>query len=162
MGGKSALCGIDLCTDRIERARQRLPPQSDLSIGNAAELPWPDIQFDLVAQFTVFTSILDVQLKRAVAAEILRVLKPGGTILWFDFRLNNPKNQNVRGIGAGEIRSLFPGCSIQLRSVLLAPPIARLVARCSWMAAELLHTISISRTHYAGLITKPGAPPSYE
>jgi ubiquinone/menaquinone biosynthesis C-methylase UbiE len=154
----SSLCGIDLVPDRIGRARKFLP-FSDLRVGNAAELPWPDMQFDLVAQFTVFTSILDAPLKRAVAAEMLRVLKPRGAVLWFDFRINNPKNRAVRGIGAREIRSLFPGCSIQLQSVILAPPIARLVSRFSWIAAELLHALPFLRTHYAGLITKPGAMP---
>ncbi len=155
----AALYGIDLDANRIERARQRLPPRSELRVGDAAALPWSDASFDIVAQFTVFTSILDMQFKRAVAAEMLRVLKPGGAVLWFDFRVNNPNNRNVQGIGRREIRSLFPGCTIQLESALLAPPIGRLVAPFSWVGAELLHTIPILRSHYAGLIIKPGGPP---
>ena len=41
-------------------------------------------------------------MKQKVAAEMLRVVKPQGLILWYDFRYNNPRNSNVRGIGAAE------------------------------------------------------------
>src|SRR5262249_42960136 len=82
------LSGIDLRPERIGVARQRLP-QADLREGDASALPWPDESFDLVSQFVVFTSILDPALKQAVASEMLRVLKPGGHILWFDFRRDN-------------------------------------------------------------------------
>lgn len=149
----AGLCGIDLSAERIECARRRMP-QADLRIGGASELPWPDESFDLVSQFTVFTSILDPALKRAVAAEMLRILKPGGAILWFDFRVNNPANPHVRGVAAREIHSLFAGCEIALASVLLAPPLGRLIAQWSWTLAELLHALPFFRTHYAGLIRK--------
>ena len=36
--------------------------------GNAADLRFPNGSFDIVFQFTVFTSILDPDLKRKVAA----------------------------------------------------------------------------------------------
>jgi len=66
----------------------------------------------VVSQFTLFTSILSEPMKNRMAAEMIRVLKPGGVILWYDFRFNNPRNQNVRGIESPEITSLFPGCSV--------------------------------------------------
>ena len=148
-----ALYGIDLSVRRVERARLRLP-QADLRTGSASELPWPDESFDLVTQFTVFTSILDPALKRAIAREMLRVLRPGGAILWFDFRVGNPRNSQVRGVPAAEIRSLFAGCRIDLVPVSPAPPLARLVAGCSRPLAELLYAVPLLRTHYAGLIRK--------
>ena len=117
-------------------------------------ITWPDQSFDLVTQFTVFTSILDPALKRAIAREMLRVLRPTGAILWFDFRVGNPRNSQVRGVPAAEIRSLFAGCRIDLVPVLLAPPLARLVAGWSRPLAELLHAVPLLRTHYAGLIRK--------
>jgi hypothetical protein len=49
-------------------------------------------------QFTVFTSILDKDMKRNIAAEMLRVLKPKGVIIWYDYFVNNPKNSDVRGV----------------------------------------------------------------
>lgn len=147
------LCGIDLSADRIAVARQRIPG-ADLQIGSAAELPWPDASFDIVSQFTVFTSILDPVLKRTIAHEMLRVLKPAGSILWFDFRVDNPNNAQVRGMRAREIRSLFAGCDIELASVVLAPPISRRVAGWSKPLASILKTVPYFRTHYVGLIQK--------
>ena len=149
----AALSGIDLSADRIEMAQRRLP-QACFHVGSASELPWPDECFDVVSQFTVFTSILDPALRRAVAEEMLRVLKPGGSILWFDFRVNNPANQHVRAVPAREIRSLFAGCETALTPVVLAPPVGRLVADWSWPLAELLYALPFLRTHYAGLIRK--------
>jgi SAM-dependent methyltransferase len=148
------LSGIDLDSERVQRARARLP-HAELYDGAASGLPWPDQSFDLVTQFTVFTSILDAGLKRAVAREMLRVLKPGGVVLWFDFHVNNPRNPHVRGVRRAEIRRLFPGCELILERALLAPPLARLLAPRAWWAAELLHAVSWLRTHYIGLIRKP-------
>ncbi len=147
------LYGIDLSAERIEGAGRRLP-QADLRTGSASELPWPDESFDLVTQFTAFTSILDSDLRRAAAAEMLRVLRPSGAILWFDFRCNNPRNGNVRKVGARELRSLFGECEIELEPILLAPPIARFVTRRSWVLPECLNVFPFLRTHYLGLIRK--------
>jgi len=72
-------------------------------------LIWEDASFDVVTQFTVFSSILDPDLKEQVAQEMIRVTKPGGYILWFDFFVNNPFNHDVRGIGKREIRGLVSG-----------------------------------------------------
>lgn len=145
------IAGIDLDAGRLEEARRRLPA-ADLRVGDAAELPWPEASFDLVLQSTVFTSILDEGLKRRVASEMRRVLRPGGRILWYDFFRNNPSNPQVRGVGAAQIRSLFPGCRIELRRVTLAPPVARAAVPVSWMLALALEKIPLLRTHYLGVI----------
>jgi ubiquinone/menaquinone biosynthesis C-methylase UbiE len=150
----SALAGIDLLPDRLQGARKRIP-QADFHVGNAAQLPWADESFDLASQFLVFNNIFDDQLKRAIAQEMLRIVRPGGGILWFDLRVNNPFNPRVRGLRAKEIRSLFPGCRVDLKPVLLAPPIARLVAPVCWSLGEFLHSIPLLLTHYVGLIRKP-------
>jgi ubiquinone/menaquinone biosynthesis C-methylase UbiE len=148
------LGGIDLMPERLARARRRIPG-ADLHLGSASELPWPDESFDLVSQFLVFTNIFDPELKRAVASEMLRVLKPGGGILWFDLRVNNPRNPEVRGLRRAEIRSLFPGCKMELAPALLAPPLGRLIAGWSWPFAEALQALPLLCTHYAGLVWKP-------
>ena len=149
----SDLHGLDLDLQRLSNARRKLPT-AELQCGSAGQLPWPGASFDLVSQFTVFTSVLQPQLRNSMAQEMLRVLKPAGAILWYDLRRNNPRNPNVRGIGAGEIRSLFPGCSVRLQSVTLAPPLARVVVPCSWMAALMLEKLPFLRTHYVGIIRK--------
>jgi SAM-dependent methyltransferase len=147
------LHGVDLDRHRLSKARLKLPA-ADLHCGSAGQLPWPAASFDLVSQFTVFTSVLQPQLRNSMAQEMLRVLKPAGAILWYDFRVNNPQNPNVRGIGAGEIRSLFSGCDVRLLSITLAPPLARIVVPFSWMAALMLEKLPFLRTHYFGIIRK--------
>jgi ubiquinone/menaquinone biosynthesis C-methylase UbiE len=148
-----SLSGLDLSAERIAAARRRIP-HADLSTGSAAELPWPEASFDLVSQFTVFTSVLDPALKAAMAREMVRILKPGGSILWFDFRVDNPNNAQVKGIGGREIRALFPGCEVELASELLAPPILRRVAGWSKPLAGALRALPFLRTHYVGLIRR--------
>jgi len=147
------LHGIDLDESQIRRARE-LFPSADLHSGDARHLPWEDDSFDLVSQFTLFTSILNDAVKKQIAQEMLRVVKPNGVILWFDFSVDNPRNSSVNGIKSDEINSLFPDCAIKLRRVTLAPPLARLVVPISWIAASLLEKIPFLRTHHLGIIRK--------
>jgi SAM-dependent methyltransferase len=152
-GRGCSLHGIDLVEDRILAARARLA-SADLCVGDACRLPWPNATFDVVTQFTVFTSVRDKDMKRQIASEMLRVSKPDGLILWCDFRYNNPRNSNVRGIEAKEIRSLFPGCVVKLEKIGLAPPLARAVVPVSWIAALMLEKAPFLRTQYLGTIRR--------
>ena len=117
-----------------------------MQIGNA--------EFDFVVQSTVFTSVLDPKVKMQIAGEMLRVLRPKGSIIWYDFRFNNPRNPDVRGIKAKEVRSLFPGCHAEFLKVTLAPPLARPVARLSRSLHAILSGIAPLRTHYLALVTR--------
>jgi ubiquinone/menaquinone biosynthesis C-methylase UbiE len=146
--------GIDLLQERIEQAQKLCPRGVSLQCGSAASLDLPDASFDIVLQSTVFSSILDPQMKRRVAAEMLRVLKPGGFALWYDFFLDNPRNADVRGIRKREIGRLFPDCQIHIRRTTLAPPIARLVGRYSPLLYTLLSRTKILCAHYLSLIRK--------
>ncbi len=147
------LHGIDLIDERIERARA-LNPGLEFRTGSADELPYGDREFELVTQFTMFTSILDDEMRRAAAAEMLRVLRPGGAIIWYDFHVNSPGNADVRGVDADEIRRLFPHCAIELKRITLAPPIARRVAPRSSLLASVLARLPLLCTHYLGVIRR--------
>lgn len=145
------LHGIDLLADRISSARERLPGV-DLWCGDARNLPWLSASFDLVTQFTVFSSIADIGVQAAVASEMLRVLRPGGRILWYDCRYSNPSRSAVRGLSRNDVRKLFPSCSIQFAATTLAPPLARAVAKRSWAAAAALESLRFTCTHLAAVI----------
>jgi len=147
------LFGLDLLCDRVEVAR-KLAPHLQFFCGNAGEMPFPDGSFDVVLQFAVFTSILESTLKQAMANEILRVLERGGNFIWYDFIRDNPANPDVRGIGRAEIYRMFPGCSIQLRRITLAPPIARRIAHFSALAYFSLAQFRPLCSHFLGLIHK--------
>ncbi|MGB7846866.1 MAG: class I SAM-dependent methyltransferase, partial [Candidatus Acidiferrum sp.] len=125
------LFGVDLLPERIQVGEDLCPKGVTLQCGDASKLEFEDGSFDLVLQFTVFTSILDSQMRRKVATEMSRVLKPGGAILWYDYFVSNPYNPDVRGVTRMEISQLFPRFSIFLRRVTLAPPLARTIGPIS-------------------------------
>jgi SAM-dependent methyltransferase len=150
---RELLAGVDLLADRVEAARARLPG-ADLRCGDASSLPWESERFDLVLQGTVFSSILERGMKVAVAAEMARVLAPGGAIAWYDFFVDNPRNRAVRGIGRRELASLFPGFELRLRRVTLAPPLARLIAPRSALAGLVLEELRVLDTHYLALLQR--------
>jgi SAM-dependent methyltransferase len=141
----SALAGVDALPEAA-RAAQGIHPAIGVTRAAADALPFPDGSFALVSQFTVFSSILDAAVRRRAAAEMLRVLRPGGTVLWYDFTAN-PLNRDTRGIGAREAARLFPDCRVSIRRLTLAPPLARVVSPRSWLAATLLEGLPPLRTH---------------
>lgn len=147
------LYGTDLLEDKIEQAR-RLSPNIDFRCGDAEELPYEDESFDIVMQFTVFTSILDEKMKRRIASEMLRVLKPDGIILWYDYFISKPTNPDTRGVRRREIEGLFPNCTFDFSKVTLALPIARIIAPWLFLLCYLLEKLRIFNTHYIGIIRK--------
>jgi SAM-dependent methyltransferase len=151
------LFGVELLQASAIRARRLSPQAVTVECANAAELRFDSGSFDLVLQATMFTSVLDGEMKQAIAAEMLRVLRPNGLILWYDMFVRNPWNPYVQPVGKSEIRRLFPGCSLELRRVSLAPPLARLVAPRSWLACSIMTRVSLLCTHYLGAFRREGA-----
>jgi ubiquinone/menaquinone biosynthesis C-methylase UbiE len=146
--------GVDLLPGRIAEARELCPAGVTLQGQDATSLEVPDASFDLVLQSTVFSSILNSNMKRRLAQEMLRVLRPEGLIVWYDFHVNNPWNPDVRGVGKAEIKDLFPGCDISLQKLTLAPPIGRRVAPVSTSLYRALSCIRPLCSHYLGIISK--------
>jgi SAM-dependent methyltransferase len=147
---RQRLHGVELLGWRLAEAQARLP-HLPLACADGQRLPYADGSFDLVCQYTVFTSVVDAGSKRRLAQEMMRVTRPGGAILWYDYWIN-PVNRDVKAIGADEIRSLFPGAEIRLRRITLAPPLARWLAPRSWLLATWLEATGLLNTHYLGLI----------
>lgn len=153
LGADPARCtGTDLLPDRIEAARE-LEPRMTLTSGDASALPYADASFDIALQFTLLSSVLDGSMRRAIASETLRVLRPGGVLVWYDF-LWNPGNRDVRGIHLGELRALYPGCEIDACRVTLAPPLTRRLARISPALCRALEALPPLRSHYLAALRK--------
>lgn len=149
------VAGIELSEERVAKAK-RQSPDLDIRCGTGSALPWPDESFDLVCQHTVFTSILDLELRRQVASEMMRVVRPGGAVLWYDFVFNNPSNPNVRALRARDIRDLFPGFAGSLRRITLVPPVSKMLPRPLLpIAYPLLAILPPIRSHYLGLLVRP-------
>lgn len=153
LGAEAAdLHGVDLLEDRVEAARRRLPA-CRIEVGDARALPYEDASFDLVLGFTLLSSVVDAEARRAVASEMLRVLKPGGLIVLYDFRLN-PTNRHVRPLKPEALTLLFARCRIQVWSVTLAPPVVRALVRLpgGWLACSALEMLPFLRTHFLAAI----------
>lgn len=140
------LHGTDLLLPQLKNAQAQLP-HLPLTCADGQHLPYRSRVFDLVLQYTVFSSILDPKIKTQLAREMLRVTKPGGMILWYDFWLN-PFNEQTRGIRPAEIRHLFPGCDFEFHRITLAPPLARRLVPVSWLLCYLLEKLSVFNSHY--------------
>jgi Methyltransferase domain len=149
----SQMHGIDLSPSRIDQARLKLPG-ADFRVGDATALPWASASFNLVIASTVLTSILDPEVRRLVADEIVRVISPGGALLWYDFAFDNPRNPQVRKVDRGELQALFPQLSGEVHSITLAPPLARLVAPVSSWLATALGAIPLLQTHLLAVLVK--------
>ncbi|HZP41132.1 MAG TPA: methyltransferase domain-containing protein [Candidatus Binatia bacterium] len=148
------LHGVDLLPDRIAEARRRYPALQ-WHVGNAEALEFPDARFDVVVLSTVVSSILDDGMARNVAGEAARVLAPGGAVVWYDFRWDNPRNPHVRGVSRARVRALFPDFRVHLRTVTLLPPLARRLGRAVRVLYPPLAALPWLRTHYVGLLVKP-------
>lgn len=151
------LAGIDLLFSRVVQGRQLCPAAVFLGCQNAQQLGFASGSFDLVVASTVFSSILNDGVRAQVAAEMLRVLRPGGAILWYDFFRNNPANADVRGVTRKEIQRLFPGCAVNAERVTLAPPLARRLAGFSSNLCRGLSALRVLNTHHLALIERDKA-----
>jgi SAM-dependent methyltransferase len=145
------LVGVDLLPDRVAAARQAYP-QIDFRQANAERLEFADGGFALVLAITVFSSILDRQMASNVAAEIVRVLAPGGALLWYDVRYDSVSNRNVRAVTVARVRELFPSLQGELRTLTLLPPLARRLGPLTPGAYPLLSAFPPLRSHLIGLL----------
>lgn len=145
--------GVDVLDARLRIAKHQ-GPNVGFVLTNSAQLPFPDESFDLTFQFTVFTSVLDPQVKQMMASEIVRTLRPSGRFIWYDFRYNNIRNANVQGIGRREIQRLLPGCRLRFWRVTVAPPIGRPAARLYPFLYRALSELRVFQSHYMCLAEK--------
>ncbi len=151
----SLMAGLEVRPDAVDTARRQTGPHVAIEPGNATDLPFDSDSIDMVVQGTVLSSVLDDGVRERIASEAMRVLRPGGALLWYDFCFNNPGNPDVRAVTMGELRALFPGCRFELERATLAPPLMRWVAPLSWLGTCLLGAMPWLCAFYAGLIIKP-------
>jgi ubiquinone/menaquinone biosynthesis C-methylase UbiE len=146
------LFGIDLLEHELEQART-IAPHLQFELADATSLPFEDGMFDLALAFTLFSSIQSRSRRRLVANEMLRVLRPSGAVLAYDFWITSRVNRDVQPIRRKEIRELFADCRIDVRAAGIAPPLARRLAPRFWLACELLARVPLLRTHWVAVIT---------
>ncbi|VXB54578.1 Methyltransferase domain-containing protein [Massilia sp. 9I] len=147
------LTGTELQQDRLDYARHYTAAEVSWRLGTLDAMGLRGQ--DLVSAQTVFSSILDDALRRELAAQMWRALRPGGWVLVFDFRYDNPRNRNVRKVTRAELQAWWPGERSRYRTLMLAPPIHRLLARAPWMASDLLAAVAPPlRSHFMYMVQK--------
>ncbi len=152
------LAGVELDLRRAAAVKARLPA-TPILVGDGSTLPLATGSFDLVVLSTVLSSILDPPTQERCAREAVRVLAPAGALLWYDFRVDNPANPNVRGVSRQRLAALFPDLEGEVRSLTLAPPIARRVARFPALA-ECLEALPFLRSHLVAVLGRRRIPGS--
>lgn len=140
--------GIDISPTRAQQAQSSA--QAHIATADGAALPYRDGSFDLVLAFTSFSAMGADDIRMNTAHEVLRVLRPGGLAVVYDFRMN-PTNRAARPLPEQEVRRLFAEARIEVERVTLAPPIARLLGgrpalcnpleRLPWLRTHLLAAI---------------------
>ncbi len=146
--------GADLLAERL-LAIPHNRRESTLLAADGRFLPFASRSFDLVVASTLFSSVLDDAIARAVASEIDRVLRPGGAVIWYDIRVPNPRNKHVRPYSTARIRSLFPGFHADVRATTVLPGLARRLGGSTGQVYPLAHRVPVLRTHLAGVVAKP-------
>ncbi len=173
--GARSVSGVDLMPARVAAARASYPAL-DVREANAAQLPFADGSFDLVTHFACLSSVLDDEVRRAIAAEMWRVTRAGGAILSYDLRpaptpvraagaavrrlqerrgVPAAPQTPIRPIGPGELRALFPHAETLLHRTAILNVALGGVARRSRSAATLLASVPPLRSHLVGLARKP-------
>ena len=153
------MAGIDLMDDRIAAAKVRVPA-ADLHVGSAHDLPFRQGSFDLVIQFTLFSSIMNAEVRRAAAAEMVRVMRPGGRILWYDIRVVPRPTPNIHPIDERELEALFPGCEIDGHPSTLRWSILRRTVPTSRQLGIALQRIPRLNSHLLAAIRPSHVIPS--
>jgi SAM-dependent methyltransferase len=100
------LTGVDLVEHRISGAKA-LYPGIRFEVQDATQLEFEPASFDIVTQFTCFMHAPTAEMHRAMCAEVARVLKPGGIIIWWDLA---PSTRNAsRALQIRRLLSLRTG-----------------------------------------------------
>ena len=150
---ETSIIFLDLLLERAPAATQA-HPAIPFVVGNATCLPFAEERFDLSYQSVMVSSVLSLELRRAIAREMVRVTKRGGLILWYDVRYRNPFNPQTRPISRTQIRTWFSDCEGEITSLTLIPPLARVIAGWSRRACRFLEAIPPLRSHLLAVLRR--------
>lgn len=148
------LAGNELMDERLKIAKTKLPESVKIFSGDASELNLPVENYDIVFQAMVFSSILSVDLQRAIAKKMWSLVKPGGGVLSYDFIYTNPQNSNIMRFPKKSLLALFPVKEVKFWKITLAPPVARIVTKINPKLYTALNVFPFMRTHLLCWIKK--------
>jgi hypothetical protein len=106
--------------------------------------------------FTCLSSILDNQIRKQVCQAAFEMTKPGGSIIVYDFVVNNPKNRDVKSVSLSELKTYFSNCEYISKKTEVLPPLARKVGKFSTRLCMFLELLPLIKTHRVTMFIKPG------
>lgn len=176
--GAEEASGIELMENRVAMARQRYP-RLHVQQGDAASLPYSAGTFDVVMQFMCISSVLDKKVRKQIANEMWRVLRPGGVFMSYDLRPPSKTYRVIRStlgrinrffvtsksrdsdhatpidpLGLEEFRSWGLGVEMKVYSLSLDFKLAKVARHCRPLA-ELLASLPWLRTSFLIVLRKP-------
>ncbi len=129
-GFASRAVGVDLSPGMLEHARTR---GLDVKEASATDLPFEDASFDVVCSFKVLAHVREI---RAAMDEMLRVTKPGGTLV-LEFYNRRSLRTLVKTLGpAGAISGTTKESAVYTRFDTPEEVAALLPAGCFVVAAR--------------------------
>lgn len=142
--------GVDVSDARFDEARA-IHPGLRLEQTDGRRLPFEDGSFDLVTQFVCFMTMPDEATRRAVAAEMLRVLRPGGYVLWLDTPRSNTQLSDGKPMNPS---AYFPGLAIRRLPVRPRPLPSQGLAwtPLRWTLGPVVDLLAVRPTHVAALL----------
>ena len=145
------LYGVDIRDEKIKICKDFFPKANVYKM-DAREITFEDNYFDIIVTFTLFSSIKNDGSRKIVSEQITRLLKPNGTIIYYDFRYSNPLNRIVSGVSFQEIKDMFPNFQIDLALITLFPFLSRKI--CSVFPSFYVHLkkIKFLKSHLIGVL----------
>jgi len=120
------LAGVELLAERASAAAARVPG-ARIERADVRRLPLPDGSCSLVTLLTVLSSLGSAADTRAALLEARRVLAPGGVVAVWEPRWPT-LNRHTRLVRLAELRATL-GRDLEVRTITLAPPLARRAGR---------------------------------
>lgn len=148
------LAGIDIDSAAIDYSRAH-SPNIRVHLSSAESIPEPDRAFDVCLAFTLFSSVHDEDIAERIAGEMFRITRPGGLILIYDMRRDNPRNPAVHAVDSDDVRRWFPKCRAKAHHLTLVPPLARPLARWAPFLYGPLALVPPLRTHSIHVLQRP-------
>lgn len=147
------ISGIDIRQNRLKDCK-KIFPKSKINYMDARKLNFDDNSFDVITVFTFFSSLLNENYQNEVSSELIRVLKPKGIIVYYDFRYDNPFNPNVIGINKNKLMCFFKNMSIDINLITLIPPLARSLGVLNRFLYSGLSFFPFLKSHYLAIVQK--------
>lgn len=153
-GAKAENCfGVDILKDHIEAARKQLPAMTFVDCSGES-IPFEKGTFDLVTMFTCLSSVLDNGIRQRICKEAFAMLRPGGWVLIYDLRVNNPFNKDVCKVTLRELKEYFPNLKCISKTLTLIPYLSRVIGRYSMTLCGALSLLPFLRTHRMTMFQK--------